>query len=337
MIDYSKFPKSAPKKWSYLETLGVAHRETIIANLLGFYFDPQEKHGLGDTFIKCLLASNLYALKEKDSKGNYYDSQDAISRDVKFDSAKIIIEETTEENNRIDILIVTKQVLIAIEFKIEHTLDNPLNDYEKYIEEDYKFAHLHKHYIVLTPQWKRPKRDSENEKFKQVILSDFIDRVDERIRKNDLFYDRKGGAQQQNYQDFIDTVSNRKIKYNMIKDMVEYANAGEQEKELSSLYKDLIDVKKDIYKKVENLKDKLFDLEGQDWGIWTKPEILTVILFKDNDGVKEKIRLRLTGWTFEKEFVNGEKEIRKIGNYDDAIADVIEQLKKKGIMQNRSN
>ena len=54
-----------PRK-TFMEILKVNQREVPFANVLAYFFRPNEKHGLGDLFIQSLLNTNCQELdKEK--------------------------------------------------------------------------------------------------------------------------------------------------------------------------------------------------------------------------------------------------------------------------------
>jgi hypothetical protein len=46
------YPQIPKFKKTYLEILKVSRREVPIANLLAYFFDPNESHGLGELYIK---------------------------------------------------------------------------------------------------------------------------------------------------------------------------------------------------------------------------------------------------------------------------------------------
>ena len=63
-----------------------------------------------------------------------------------------------ESNKRIDILIETNLFVIAIEFKINHELNNPLQVYKDFVEKE--FSSKKRIYTVLTPDRKAPKNEA---------------------------------------------------------------------------------------------------------------------------------------------------------------------------------
>lgn len=211
---------------TYMEILKVNNREVPFSNLLAFFFRPNEKHGLNDIFIKALLntkcselIANSSLIKDNLLVANGFGFENI--ENIIGNNVKVIVEQpTTQEQNllksplnkkRIDILIVAQNFLICIEFKINHDLNNPLNEYKNFIIENY--SDKRKYYVILTPFRKEIKNNAKNNiEFKQVILSHFIENV-----KNSLPPDFKTNLTTNKYYDyfidFIQTIENRKIKY----------------------------------------------------------------------------------------------------------------------------
>ena len=206
-----------PRK-TFMEILKVNQREVPFANVLAYFFRPNEKHGLGDLFIQSLLNTNCQELdKEKsiDKKlllENHFFSTSSKNRiDRKVDFKDVKVEYPTIAKNRIDIVIKTNDFVIAIEFKINHDLNNPLEDYVETIYND--FPDKKCYFVVLTPFRKEASGNaltyinSNKIQFKQVILRHFF----ENIQQN-LPIDFSLKLDNQYFNDFIQTVKNRTIK-----------------------------------------------------------------------------------------------------------------------------
>lgn len=91
---------------------GFPRRETVSSNVLAYYFDPTEDHGLKDMMLKALLRC---IGKE--------------TMDVRDTS--VSTEVSTDKANRIDILLDLPNISIAIENKVDADLYNDLADYHK--------------------------------------------------------------------------------------------------------------------------------------------------------------------------------------------------------------
>jgi len=108
------------RRRSFFEIGGIAHKENIISNYLAYYFDQNEYHHLDNLFLRSLL--EVIGHKDKDS----YSELVEVKREVK-----------TEDNKRIDILIILDDKVVIIENKIYHKLVNPLSSYTKYVKDKY--------------------------------------------------------------------------------------------------------------------------------------------------------------------------------------------------------
>ena len=108
--------------------LGFSEDEKTCSRILAFYFNPLEEHGLKDMFLKAFI--------------NVLDNKGLIKRDnFSFDNVEIIRElqtntEKTDSENRIDIVIRSKDYVIGIENKVNDNVDhNDLNDYSNKLNE----------------------------------------------------------------------------------------------------------------------------------------------------------------------------------------------------------
>mgnify|MGYP000616227342 CR=1 FL=1 len=202
-----------PKR-TYLGILRVHEQEVPMANLLAYYFRPNEEHGLGDLFIRSLLATNYYDLDKGNSKegetcNQWLELLKIIEeKPLDFSKVKVSTEVTTKNSTDaskyIDILIETEEFVICIEFKINHKLNNPLETYQKYIEEEY--PKKKKIFIVLTPTHKAPSKSVKD--FKGVVLSHFIKKVTDNL-PCEYFLRNTDNIHAQYFTDFIQTIRNR--------------------------------------------------------------------------------------------------------------------------------
>ncbi len=328
-----KLPISKERKWTFLETIGVSKKETIMAKLLAYYFNPEGVHGLRNIFIKTLLQTKSHLLYEHKECEPLCTIEELKNYD--FEWANIKLEVTTDNDNKIDIVIETEKIVIAIEFKINHYLDNPLDDYYKYINDHYAEKET-KYFIVLTPKWKKPikaaKNNNKENEFKQIILSHFIDNVEKtRINKGRCF-GANDAQQHQIYQDFINTIENRKIKIKMMEEyfkLVEGDDNDDNLNKLDSAFRDMQYIKKKIESKVEELRKKLPDFDIIED---TKNKLNSAIHRKYNHNFHLKIRLSLKGWTIEHWEINSgtqiiDKDKPKTLKYESSLETVLIEVK----------
>lgn len=109
----SQAPKGKP---TFMEIAGYPHYENVCSNILSYFLAPDNEHGLDTLFLDSLAAS----LGREESR---------------FSSVEVRREVTTEVGNRIDLVIETDDIIIAVENKIFAGLANPLEDYSRYLAE----------------------------------------------------------------------------------------------------------------------------------------------------------------------------------------------------------
>lgn len=100
---------------------GRGHYENPISDVLAFFLNPSEEHQFNTLFL-----SSLLKVLKKDLENLEANSIELIER-----------EAITRSGNRIDLIIVSENLVIIIENKIYHTLLNPLDDYESYAASKY--------------------------------------------------------------------------------------------------------------------------------------------------------------------------------------------------------
>lgn len=213
-----------PKK-TFLEVLKVHNKEVPMANLLAYYFRPNEKHNLDSLFINTLLNTECYNLIPYHKNGLLKDNGSKLFNEISIKNVKVKTEVRTEKDKRIDILIETDNFVICIEFKINHDFNNPLKIYKKHIDKHY--SNKNKYFVILTPYSKIPLEETktylENKReFKQIQLSHFIKNVTENLPKS---YFSNSDEYSIYLKDFIQTIENRKIRsnrYNKLNELSKY-------------------------------------------------------------------------------------------------------------------
>ena len=111
-------PSRPERPLTFMEISRYPHYENVCSNILAFFFDPSELHGLGTLFLDAL--AQVGCIKDPDG---------TIGVDVQVDR-----EEATSSGNRIDLLIRSHSHAILIENKIFAGTDyNPLEDYAKHL------------------------------------------------------------------------------------------------------------------------------------------------------------------------------------------------------------
>ena len=302
IIDEIIFEES-PK--TFMEILKVNNREVQVANALAFFFRPREKHELNTLFINALLNTMCSELQSNLPKKvssllkfngcNCDNSNDELTYDI--NSVEVKVEYKTEDGNRIDILIETDSFIICIEFKINHDLNNPLEDYRDFITKKSKGKRLY--FIVLTPYKKDPVGKAKeffngNSEFKQVVLSHFFKEVEKMLplytiekKENNVYY--------QYFQDFAQTIKNREIR--------------------SKRHKALVDLKERINNECELHPKGFLEIKKKDYDL--KIRIIS----------ESKTSEITPGWQIEKWTKNKEMKVLKKLSHQDDFEKIVEEIK----------
>jgi|26BtaG_2_1085354.scaffolds.fasta_scaffold00936_5 hypothetical protein len=128
--------------FNIFNVLGVQYREIRHSNYLGWLFDPNESHQLGDVFLKGLFK----VMRDCD----VLDAHEYVQLLLKDVSGTKVYRESV---HNIDILIVNKQhsFVIVIENKIYAQYStSQLEEYYEYVEKNY--ADFKRIYLTLTPK-----------------------------------------------------------------------------------------------------------------------------------------------------------------------------------------
>lgn len=117
MLEAFPMPDTAPDiPQTFLEIAGYPHLENVASNILEFFFDTQAEHQFETLFLESLLETAK----------------------IEFSPADLDVDSTqreafTQANTRLDLVIGTSTLLIGIENKLFHQLNNDLRTYEKHL------------------------------------------------------------------------------------------------------------------------------------------------------------------------------------------------------------
>jgi hypothetical protein len=112
LMKFNSIPKHK-RRLTFMEISGYPHYENVCSNILQFYLNPSNEHDLKDLVINSLLL----------------EINDKLKIDPDSETIEIFREQKTLKDNRLDLLILTKEYVIGIENKIFHFLNNDLEDY----------------------------------------------------------------------------------------------------------------------------------------------------------------------------------------------------------------
>ena len=289
-----KLPVQEKREWTFLETIKVAQWETIMANLLAFYFRPEEEHGLGNLFLSSLLSCYEAEGPEEAGTGASW-----LAGELDLPEVSVQTEVVTSNNKRIDILITSSQWVIAIEFKINHELDNPLGDYVAYVEKEFAAVpEQNRCYIILSPKRKKAVGGAKKAKelgFRQIILSHLIQRVTEELSNVEKL-PRASSPQYHYLNDFLNTIQNRRREIDMLENYQKLLEENpELHEKLEAVYTDLQTIEQQFEGRLVQLQE---ELSGYTLLRSSKQKLFSV-MEKKREKRTVKIRLSLKGWSVE--------------------------------------
>lgn len=119
---------------SIFNIAGYPRYENVSSNILAFYFDPNNEHGLGELLYFCLMDLT-------------YPNE---ARPYRAQGIRVQREVSTNKGKRIDILIRTDSEIIAIENKLDASVYNPLDEYSRALDEWAKPNQLETVRIILS-------------------------------------------------------------------------------------------------------------------------------------------------------------------------------------------
>ncbi|AUZ05287.2 hypothetical protein ADP71_17600 [Vitreoscilla sp. C1] len=124
VLEQAKSLHTSKKEMTFFDTALRKHYENPTTELLAFFLNSENEHGLNGVFYQGLLA----ALRECGV---------AQSDTEAWGDVQNVHTEVVTSKGRIDLLIETDQAVLAIECKIGHHQNNPFTDYERYVRQHY--------------------------------------------------------------------------------------------------------------------------------------------------------------------------------------------------------
>ena len=247
---FVKIPKTKVCPPTFMEISGYPHFENVCSNILAFFFDTKEHHHYKDFFIRTLLEC-----LEKDLP------------EMEMETIKVLREVVTHTGKRIDILIETECMVIAIENKIWADLYNDLNDYANFLQDKYSEKTIIKLVLSIDPVSKA----KLSEDFICLTYSEFLDKLERGIGKQ---LGTCNPAYLFHLTDFIKTIHNHtKLKImntEMLKFFIEEREVvnrliGERDNMTKIIYDDIL---KDVQRKT------LFERNNTKQWVWQKFDLV---------------------------------------------------------------
>lgn len=260
--EFSKVPKLEAKAPTYLEISGQPHFENVCSNILAFYFNTNASHGFKDLVLRSFIECYDESLLDR----------------FDIETIQVKRELYVDDKNRIDIVVECSELVIVIENKIFHVLNNNLELYKKSIEKRYNKTPS---FIVLSLKEEKPEKP-----FIAVTYEKFF----QKLKQNLGTYFVNTNNQYTTFLiDFIQTIENlTKMKKHNQKYIEFYLK---NMNEVDNLVNEHEDLKEALYLKVSYLCDLVTTTEDVKKWIYSKNVIVVDFNF---DGKKVGLNIVIT-------------------------------------------
>ncbi len=226
--DFKKLPGRIERPQTFMEIAGYPHYENVCSNILAFFMDPEESHGLGTLVLDALVSAGNIAAADEEVNSNI-----SVEREV-----------STSAGNRIDILIESDTQAVLVENKIYASVNNPFDDYSAYLDQIADGRTKHKLLLTLDPTSEGSKWDFENLTYEEFV---------EQIRS--LLGHHVSGADTRHltmFLDFLNTLENLQKGSRMDSRFVNLL--AEQHEDAENFLVEIEAFRKDLRKKVRELR-----------------------------------------------------------------------------------
>lgn len=130
-------PGASPRPVNVFELSGFPRWEAVASNVLAFFFDPNERHGLGTIFVDALLI----LIDGARVVGPTGVAATTVSASAYLGSSEwdVMTEQVTADGKRIDIYLTndTLGIAVIIENKLDAAVCNPFESYARHAFDDY--------------------------------------------------------------------------------------------------------------------------------------------------------------------------------------------------------
>lgn len=133
LLDQLKGLSLKPKEKTVFSIGGRGHYENPVSDVLAFFLDPNEDHELGPLVAQAMLSCAGITASPH--------SIEAIHR-----------EHVTNEQARLDLVVVGDNWVLAIENKVYHTANNPFEHYKTYLKQAFPKQKENLKFILLSPK-----------------------------------------------------------------------------------------------------------------------------------------------------------------------------------------
>ncbi len=251
--DFRALPGHIERPQTFMEIAGYPNRENVCSNILAFFMDPEESHGLGTLVFDALM-----------SGGNSTEADKVIGGSVSVE------REVNTDKGRIDILITSDDHAILIENKIHAGVNNPLDDYAAYLDKIADNREKHKFLLTLDPT-----NDGSKWSFKNLTHEEFVEQIRSLLGHYISDADTRYLTM---FLDFLTTLENLRRGTRMDKEFFEFL--AEQSDEIQNLLTEVKGFKDELRSKVQDLNTLITVEEYQNVAqrFWRSGTLLVDIL-----------------------------------------------------------
>lgn len=228
-----------PIEPTFLDISGFPHYENVCSNILQFFFETKEAHGMGDLFIQALFKT----------------VGENVSCPIVVNSVER--EQITASGKRMDITISTDDYVIGIENKIYALLNNDLLDYSNHLQSISNGRKIIKIVLSLYPI-------GTHAGFVSITYKDLFNCIDNLIGN----YWRNSNRKFLDYlNDFMQNIKRLEGVSIMDNELIDFIDENIQDVE--DLYSKLNDLKKVLRQRVQDLgkRMKYDDKKCKQW-LW---------------------------------------------------------------------
>lgn len=253
--DFRTLPGRIERPRTFIEIAGYPHYENVCSNMLAFFMDPTESHGLGALVLDALANAASIAGIDEGIGGNI-----SVEREV-----------TTEKGNRIDILIESDARVVLIENKIfADASNNPFDDYAAHLDGMSDGREKHKFLLTISPTSKGGEWE-----FTNLTYDKFVDQIRSMLGYHVAEADNRYLTL---FLDFLNTLENLKEGTRMNQEFLKLLS--ERDADIQGLLTEVKRFQDELRQKVKHLRD-LIDVENYPnvkQGIWRqKPKLFDIL------------------------------------------------------------
>lgn len=265
----SRIRYQTPK--TYLEIAGHPNLESVSSNILAFYLDPYNQHQYGNKVFR----SFMKLLGEENPR----EAGIKVSREV-----------STHERKRIDIVAQTGFMVLGIENKIHHTLQNDLQAYWSHLQSISRGRTVYA--VLLSLRETELPSDSPFINVTYDDLFDCIEYITEYPKTRDVFFE-----------DFIQTIRNLSGESKMNEGQLRFLR--DHKDEIEFLLREMADIRSDMRKRLQMVQNiigipqEFIPNEKRSETTEVKEVLAYTKRLDKSTFLKIEVCLDITGWTIQ--------------------------------------